>query len=370
MEGRVEELQENRDHYWNRLVQEITYSYSPCLYRVQSTPSIDLLFLVRFRLCKRCPCHVPKSPLVYSRPQHHHTSPMKQPFSYRPQFQLGLLMGDPFALSTISLGIIGWIIALGGSISFNDQFKNFGWWGLAFEFFVILCVFLVVATDSVEPYRQVLLAFLALATMYVTNSVNNVVYSGTSASSASGAGHILLSIINFLWMIYFGTTHEAGIHAWVDSFAADKGHSYNNDQFAMRRSNPFSLHEQRQSLGVPGRPVSAYSAGMGGATNNYNGLQLGGFENSSNTEPHQQSPAFNQQATPQPPQDSLFVATEYPYRARAVYAYQANPEDANEISFDKGEILDVSDISGRWWQARRDNGEIGICPSNYVELLA
>lgn len=305
---------------------------------------------------------------------------MRQPFSYRPQFQLGLLMGDPFALSTISLGIIGWIIALGGSIGASDQFKNFGWWGLAFEFFVILCVFLVVATDSVEPYRQMLLAFLAIATMYVTNSTNNVVYNGTSASSASGAGHILLSIINFLWMIYFGTTHEAGIHAWVDSFAADKGHSYNNDRFTMRRSNPFSLHDQqRQSLGVPGRPVSAYSAGMGGAANNYNynGMQLGGFENSSSGEPHQESPAFSQQPPAQPQQntpqqatDSLFVATEYPYRARAVYAYQANPEDANEISFDKGEILDVSDISGRWWQARRDNGEIGICPSNYVELLA
>lgn len=308
---------------------------------------------------------------------------MRQPFSYRPKFQLGLIMGDPFALSTISIGIIGWIIALGGSIGASSEFKNFGWWGLAFEFFVILCVFLVVATDSVEPYRQCLLAFLGVATVYVTNSTNNVVYNGTPSSSASGAGHILLSIINFLWMIYFGTTHEAGIHSWVDSFAADKGHSYNNDQFAMRRSNPFSLHDQRQSLGAPGRPVSAYSARNAGADfpggsaqPNYNSLQLGGFENSSNSEgavraqaengdfANTQSPAFNNGT------DSLFVPTEYPYRARAVYAYQANPEDANEISFDKGEILDVSDISGRWWQARRDNGEIGICPSNYVELLA
>ena len=53
-------------------------------------------------------------------------------------------------------------------------------------------------------------------------------------------------------------------------------------------------------------------------------------------------------------------------QAQALYNYQASPDDANELSFKKGDIFDIKDSSGKWWEVEAADGSTGIIPSNFV----
>ncbi|KAL0062709.1 hypothetical protein AAF712_010404 [Marasmius tenuissimus] len=55
-------------------------------------------------------------------------------------------------------------------------------------------------------------------------------------------------------------------------------------------------------------------------------------------------------------------------KARALYPYIASPEDYNELSFTKNEILEILDETGKWWRARKLDGTIGskFFPSIFV----
>lgn len=47
-------------------------------------------------------------------------------------------------------------------------------------------------------------------------------------------------------------------------------------------------------------------------------------------------------------------------KAKANYAYSASPDDPNEVSFAKGEILVVLDNTGKWYQVRTASGQQGV----------
>lgn len=300
-------------------------------------------------------------------------SKMEQSRSYgRNGFRLGNILGDPFALATTSISALAWLITFISCIISQVQptprdetpFPPFAWWAVVYSFFLIGGIFVVVASDAVHTYHVAITGYLAAGLVLVTSGVNSLVYSKSGAREAAAAGFILLSILVIIWILYFGSTPSATPRAFIDSFALAK------DSSAMQ-----------------GQPMNAYGSGRPETSNSvqppqmYTSAQLNGFENSSpignvsqvNGPRNSTGPmgfaSTTQQHHPKSNDVEVVAPTEYPYQAKAIYSYEANPDDANEITFVKHEILEVSDVSGRWWQARKQNGEIGIAPSNYLILL-
>ncbi|KAF6754932.1 hypothetical protein DFP72DRAFT_355110 [Ephemerocybe angulata] len=56
-------------------------------------------------------------------------------------------------------------------------------------------------------------------------------------------------------------------------------------------------------------------------------------------------------------------------RAVAMYNYTAGSDDPSELTFRKGEALEILDRSGKWWEGRRADGTTGIVPSNYLRVV-
>ncbi|KAK3903202.1 hypothetical protein C8A05DRAFT_33068 [Staphylotrichum tortipilum] len=288
----------------------------------------------------------------------------------RKRMSFGNIIGDPFALATISIAALAWTISFVATILAHVQAPNgfplYTYWALVFYIAVIIGVFVVVASDSTQTYHVALVGYLGCGLVLSTSAVNGLIHTSQGAKEASAAGFILLAMVTIVWIFYFGSAPSAVPRAYIDSFALSKESTAANRQ---TMNGGYGTRRPETSTSV--QPPQIYTAQLNGLENpSPVGGMTSTMRNSAVPPAFTSAPA--QKAGPsQPgnPDAEIVPPTEYPYRAKAIYSYEANPEDANEISFSKHEILEVSDVSGRWWQARKENGETGIAPSNYLILL-
>lgn len=182
---------------------------------------------------------------------------------------------------------------------------------------------------------------------------------------------VLTCLSQIVWIFYYGSQPTASSRNVIDSFALHRDSRVPSRISRQPQHNSYrpetSISQQPQmytSAQLSGfetsSPVTGFPGGALGAmdSNRDSGARYG---QSNSLAPHA--------GATDRPNSTAAAPAEYPYRAKAIYSYEANPDDANEISFSKHEVLEISDVSGRWWQAKKENGDTGIAPSNYLILL-
>ncbi|KAG5418312.1 SHO1 [Candida metapsilosis] len=329
-------------------------------------------------------------------------------------FKISNVTGDPFAISTISFGIMAWIVSLGGAAaSDQSKFPHFSWWGIAYQIVIIFIILLLYANNNIELYKFTLVGLVSIAFIYTSNSTNNLIYNSSSSGNlCCAAGCILSSILNLIWILYFGGHPESPTNQFIDSFSYrnhaheqlgrspalkesyedDVGQTQEFKRFgsntnlpsttSRRLSTPASAQILNETNGLPNQPTGGSSRaqqpplGSSFLANNQVGTYNSTVNGTRDLLGSKPTPYFNESSTGTGTGTGTIgtgtgtgTGITFRYKAKALYSYDANPDDINEISFVKDEILEVDDIDGKWWQARRVNGQVGICPSNYVKLI-
>jgi len=305
-------------------------------------------------------------------------------------------------LFTTILAVAGWFIAFIGQAAATAKVGNGPvnvlWFSIFLELALILGVLHTLATDSIAMHRFQISIFGAIAIVFAVFGVNSGIFSNEGSLNAMSAGWLVLAVVNILWVLYF-TSEEDSLMLHVFNMAGTGGLTPPSRRSTRRHTRQLSSgvgnggygygggissgtydakYGESSSLGrTPGGPDMGSAGGMGSlgvSKSNPNlgsGPQVGGPD----AAPLMPVPGGVQSGSN--PDNAAMGAQEidtgggesYLARAKALYAYQASPDDPNEISFVKGEVLDILDKSGKWWQARKSDGATGIAPSNYLHLI-
>ena len=263
--------------------------------------------------------------------------------------------------------------------------------------------------------RLQLTAFTAVALVFSVTGIDRGIYAELSSLKALAAGYFLMTISNIIWLLYLTTEDDSplagilnmtndGLSSPASRGTSSRYPSNNGGGGAMRMASggygggignssaysggfqggaasggyqPAFGHSPSAAdvttangtgLGAPKVSASASIRSRSGADNNVGGAPSAGPGSDLGAPPSVASHSHGP-GSPSARKNDEGGLPDYGYKARALYAYQANADDPTEISFSKGEVLDIVDNSGKWWQAKKANGETGIVPSNYMQLL-
>ncbi|KAJ4485690.1 hypothetical protein J3R30DRAFT_3282138 [Lentinula aciculospora] len=316
-------------------------------------------------------------------------------------------------LFTSLLAVLAWFIAFIGQIiatASGNGDVGVLWFAIFLQLALILGVLYTLASDSIAMHRFQISVFGAVAIVFAVNGVQAGIFTGIGSLDAMSVGWLILAMVDIVWVLYFTSEEDSlALHIFnsmgtggltppsrrrrtrAQSVNVNNGYAgyttgggvgphdmpYNGKMSsgmgsgnlaspigmgstAVRSQNSFGPSPDAATRSLGGGSINnAPSAGGPGSS--------GGGDNGPSS-PLMAGAGVGANVPQDTPTDASGIDT-YIYKAKALYAYTQSPDDPNEISFTKGEILDIVDKQGKWWQAKKADGTVGIAPSNYLQII-
>ncbi|KAI7891176.1 uncharacterized protein EV154DRAFT_508914 [Mucor mucedo] len=147
------------------------------------------------------------------------------------------LTKNPIVLVSVVMAVVGWFIAFIGACILGASAGGF-WWTVIFELLLVAGLLFSIFKKVFHQYKVMFLVFLAVSIAMLTGNIDGLMHQYTGGAQAAGAGAVILIVMQFFWVILFGSTEESAVYQFVYSgLASSVSHnSMNNMQSSAKES--------------------------------------------------------------------------------------------------------------------------------------
>ncbi|KAJ3324276.1 Transmembrane osmosensor [Boothiomyces sp. JEL0866] len=251
---------------------------------------------------------------------------------------------------------LGWVLDfIGVALAQSDipyaKYNPLGlqWYFLFAYLTFILLVNVTVYTDTLKTYKNLLVNLNTLILAFIPFDLDNAVNVANLGSTSNLTGGSNTRIAGLIIMVFPLILIAAMFGSEEDSFVNQFDLGFISPFLNDSAKQPKAESLERETIAVVIQPVEA--------------------------EPPRVPPS-EQIQLPAPIIRNSMIKHESlvtKFKAKTLYSYTANIADPNEISFNGGEILEVIDSEGKWWQVVKTEPDgsftTGIAPSNYLERI-
>lgn len=291
------------------------------------------------------------------------------------------------------------------------------WFAIILQLALTFGVIFTLATNTRMMHRLQISVFGAVAIVFAVTGIDRNVYSTEKSQQAMAAGWFVIAVVDILWVMYFASEEQSVMHRLVQLGSSEAAPSAQYGlalEMGGPSSRPVSGYPPSSVVGSLAVPYESKVGSTMASPGHGNGSEAGGVKfggsvgagpatgegavaqrksvgrGSGGTLTAPGSRASGMSDLPPPregavasssarqsggspqatPPESKRQLAEALYTCWCYWCWlfhthlilpldNANREDPTELTLVKGEILDIMDKSGKWWQARKADGTEG-----------